>query len=546
MSDLDQQPRPRIHARPILARLMLSTCALLAVWSAPQAQNTEPSLVSRAGGSGDAANAASTAVSMSSDGRFVLFGSQATNVVTGQVDTPGTSDVFLHDRQTGTTILVSRALEQPTTAANGNSTPRAIDSSGRYIVFDTLATNLASVSDFNSNRDVYVFDAFTESNTLVSHSGGSSINTANNSSTAFNEVAINETGGYIVFQSLATNLFPGVTDSNGREDLVLYRLGTGERTLITRSASNPNATANNQSLPLQISSTASDILFLSSASDLVNGVTDANDTFDVFLFQRADGQSHLITTASNSSTQAAAGQTISALMSSDTYWFVFNSHATNVVAGQVDTAGTDDVFLINRFSGERRLLTGVNGSPTQTLGATQTLSRRQVSRDLRYIVISTAANNLVAGVTDTNNANDLFLYDRVPGTTTVLSAAAGTPTITGNGLSGSARLSNDGEMLLFASQATDLMPGIVDNNNASDAFLLDLDSRFLRLASSAANTTNTTGNAATISIATSDSGNALLLQSSATDLIPDSTDANLGTDVIASRFVIRLFSNAFE
>lgn len=89
----------------------------------------------------------------SSDGRYVAFQSEASNLVSG--DTNGVDDVFLRDTLTGTTTRVSVA--QNGTQGNGSSSGDSISSNGRYVVFTSDASNLVS-GDNNNEADLFVYD----------------------------------------------------------------------------------------------------------------------------------------------------------------------------------------------------------------------------------------------------------------------------------------------------------------------------------------------------------------------------------------------------
>lgn len=511
------------------------------------AQAVPKTVVSRATSGAATANALSTAVTMTPDGRWVLFSSQATNLVAGQVDAAASTDAFVYDRQNLEVILVSRAAGSVVAAANGESFPRAISDDGRYVVYQTLATDVvAGVADSNGVSDVYLFDRQTGSSRLVSHSAASLSETANGSSTAFNHDAIDATGAFVLFQSRAPNVISGISDTNNVEDIFLFNVQTGERTLVSRSTVNPNAMAAMQSLPQQISPGGQYILFLSSAPDLVTGVTDGNNTFDGFLFDRLAGSSFLITSASGQSMQTADGQMNSLAMTSDARWFVVHTRARNMVPGQIDGVNTDDLFLLDRQTGSRRLLTGVNGSQTQTLGANNVFSRRQMSSDGRYLVISTQGATLVSGVVDNNAAYDLFLYDRDAATTVLITGANGSTQNTANGLSGFSRISQDGRQIVFSSAATNLLSGLTDTNGAIDTFQFDRETRALKAVSTASGAPNTTANGQTLSVLNSQYGDLYLLETEATNLSAAVTDSNSGSDVVQAGTPVRLFSDSFE
>src|SRR5207248_7206753 len=102
---------------------------------------------------GTQANLQSFVGEISADGRFVAFQSEGTNLVPG--DTNGTSDVFVHDRQTGTTELVS--VDNTGNQGNGGRRGVAISADGRFVAFGSTATNLVP-GDPNGGHDVVVHD----------------------------------------------------------------------------------------------------------------------------------------------------------------------------------------------------------------------------------------------------------------------------------------------------------------------------------------------------------------------------------------------------
>jgi Tol biopolymer transport system component len=93
---------------------------------------------------------------MSADGRFVVFASPATNLVAGLVDAGATSDVFLHDREAGTTTLISRTASSAATTGNGFSESPVISADGTVVLFTSLAADLFP-GDHNGLSDVFAF-----------------------------------------------------------------------------------------------------------------------------------------------------------------------------------------------------------------------------------------------------------------------------------------------------------------------------------------------------------------------------------------------------
>jgi Tol biopolymer transport system component len=140
-----------------------------------------------------------SSTSSSSDGRFTAFASEASNLVPG--DTNNCRDIFLRDTGNGTTILVSIATNG--LPADAMSFDPAISSDGRYVAFTSMADNLVP-GDTNEDQDVFVRDVQAGTTTLVSvnSSGVGSGNAASYSP------ILSSDGRYVLFQSLAINLAP--------------------------------------------------------------------------------------------------------------------------------------------------------------------------------------------------------------------------------------------------------------------------------------------------------------------------------------------------
>jgi archaellum component FlaF (FlaF/FlaG flagellin family) len=140
--------------------------------------------------------------SISADGRFAAFASFATNLVPG--DTNGAGDIFVRDTQAGTTTRVSVASDG--TQANSDSRPASISGDGRFVAFASSASNLVP-ADSNSESDIFVHDLQTGTATRVSVA---SDGTQANSGSA--RPSISGDGRFVSFDSVASNLVPGDTN----------------------------------------------------------------------------------------------------------------------------------------------------------------------------------------------------------------------------------------------------------------------------------------------------------------------------------------------
>ena len=181
-------------------------------------QTTERVSVDSAGTEG---NSGSDGPSISANGRFVVFWSDATNLVRG--DTNGVADVFVRDRLTRTTERVS--VDSAGNEGNGASglhshSEYSISADGRFVAFVSSATNLVP-GDTNGAADVFVHDRLTRTTERVSVDSAG--NEANSSS--FDPV-ISADGRFVAFSSAATNLVPG--DTNEQPDVFVRDRKTAE------------------------------------------------------------------------------------------------------------------------------------------------------------------------------------------------------------------------------------------------------------------------------------------------------------------------------
>jgi Tol biopolymer transport system component len=181
-------------------------------------QTGETALISKTS-NGTHGDDASFESSISADNRYVAFGSEATNLFPG--DTNGSSDVLVLDRDTGAITRVSKATDG--TPGDDDSNEATISGNGLFVVFKSYATNLVS-GDNNSVRDIFVHALETGETTRVSvASDGTEANDKSG------ESAISADGRYVVFDSYASNLSPNDTNNNPDVFLHDRRTGVTQR-----------------------------------------------------------------------------------------------------------------------------------------------------------------------------------------------------------------------------------------------------------------------------------------------------------------------------
>jgi hypothetical protein len=181
---------------------------------------------------GTQGNADSYNPSISADGRYVTFSSDASNLVEG--DTNEGTDIFVHDRVTGETQRVSVASDG--TQGNGSDDwiSSFISADGRYVAFSYLADNLVR-GDTNGVQDVFEHDRVTGKTTRVSvASDGSQANGASGSPYCYcnrHGISISADGRYVSFMSEADNLVEGATHIQGKYNYYVHDRVTGETTV---------------------------------------------------------------------------------------------------------------------------------------------------------------------------------------------------------------------------------------------------------------------------------------------------------------------------
>ncbi|MGL5836100.1 MAG: TolB family protein, partial [Waterburya sp.] len=261
---------------------------------------------------------------ISKDGRYVAFQSEASNLVTG--DTNGVSDVFVYDRELNTTERVS--VGENGTQGNGYSNAPSISGDERYVTFESDASNLVP-GDTNGVSDVFVYDR--ELNITERVFVGENGTQGNNFS--FGSSMISGDGRYVTFPSPASNLVSG--DTNNTYDVFVYdrELNITERV----SVDNIGTQGNNFSFDSSVLENGRYVTFSSYANNLVEG--DTNYTADVFVHDRELNTTERLSVGENGT--QANGDSFDSSLSENGRYVTFSSNSNNLVPG--DTNNTFDV-----------------------------------------------------------------------------------------------------------------------------------------------------------------------------------------------------------
>ena len=331
-------------------------------------------------------NHASFFPSISADGRFVVFVSIASNLVLG--DANNTREVFVHDRDTGITELVS--VSSTGEQGNRESSFPSISGDGRFVAFESPANNLVE-NDANNKFDVFVHDRDTGTTERVSVSSAGDAGNSNSY-----RPSISADGRFIAFQSYAKNLV--VDDTNDTGDIFVHDRTTGLTERVSTSAI--GVQANNYSVNPSVSSGGRYVAFGSAADNLVLGDTNAH--LDIFVHDRDTGLTERVS-VSSSGEQTNNYYSRYPSVSADGRFVTYESGASNLVAG--DTNGYWDIFVHDRDTG----ITERTSVSTNADQANSHSAKASISADGKYLVFRSGASTLVAG--DTNAKNDVFVSE---------------------------------------------------------------------------------------------------------------------------------------
>ena len=290
-------------------------------------------------------NGVSSTPSISADGRFVAFVSQATNLLApGTPAIPAGQQIYVRDRQTGQTSLVSVDNSVAPIAGNGVSSTPSISADGRFIAFMSLSTNLLAPGiPAVSGQQIYIRDRQVNQTSLVSADNNVVPIPGNGVSSA---PSINGDGSLVAFDSLATNLLdPVVPSVSGRQ--VYVRNRTVDQTSLVSMDNNvaPNP-GNGVSRTPSISSNGRFVAFVSLATDLLAPGVPAVAGQQIYIRDRQLGQSFLASqdnTNTNVAGTGGGGVSDTPSTNGNGGFVAFFSRATNLVTAP--PAAPSDIYV---------------------------------------------------------------------------------------------------------------------------------------------------------------------------------------------------------
>ena len=324
-------------------------------------------------------------IAVTPDARFIVFDSLANNLVPGDVN--GVRDIFIRDRVSGTTELVSKGTGG--VLGNGACAHAAVTPSGQFVTFESEAGNLVA-GDSNGMDDIFVRDCLAGSIELVS------IASSGAQGDSWSEVpSISDDGRFVAFDSASSTLVPG--DTNGRVDVFLRDRQQG--TTIRLSVSSAGTQGNMNSYFSTMSGDGRYVAFASDATNLVAG--DTNNTRDVFVRDVLNNTTERVSMgpgAVQANYSCTAG-----FISADGRYLAFASGATNFIPGIFGS----QVWVRDL----RAATTDLVSTSTDGVFGNGASEIAYITPDGRYVAFRSSATNLVPG--DTNGNYDVFIHDRL-------------------------------------------------------------------------------------------------------------------------------------
>lgn len=333
---------------------------------------------------GQEANGISSDARISSDGNYVVFVSEASNLVVS--DTNHYVDVFLYERTSGALHMIS--VSPDGVQGDDRSLQPAISADGSAVAFVSLSDSLSN-ADVNGFSDIYVYNVADGSLDLISVSDDGQQAEGTNK-----YPAISADGRFVAFQSKAANLAAG--DNGQTYDIFVRDRQEGHTELI--SFTPQGGVGNLDSQRPSISDDGRFVAFESWASNLLEG--DANNFSDVFVTDRVAGTVQIVSVSNDK--EQANHVNGGAVISGDGRTIAFSSMASNLVTN--DFNGTFDVYVHDRIQSNTSLVSiNLRGEAANGTSISPSLSAGG-----NNIVFDSLAADLVSN--DTNERLDVFIF----------------------------------------------------------------------------------------------------------------------------------------
>jgi len=337
--------------------------------------------------------------------------------------------------------------------ANQPSENPSVSADGRYVAFQSAATNL-DPRDENDRLDIFVRDTVAGTTELISMTPDGA--PGNDYSV---HPTISDDGRYVAFHSQATDLVPD--DNNNAIDVFVHDREKSVTALA--SVSSDGVQGNNISIEPQISGNGQFVAFVSAANNLISG--DANGNRDIFVRDLKENSTEAV--SKNAEGALGTHKSVKPSISSDGRFVTFESPSENLVPIDDNKSNEHewnypDIFVHDRKTGKTEIVTlNIEGQPANNMSVNSA-----ISGDGRHVAFQSRSNDLTKGYPQDNYSElytrgrpatrtDIYVHDRKTGKTSLVSAAPGGEP--GDRFSFEPAITGDGKKVIFSSGAQNLM-----------------------------------------------------------------------------------------
>ena len=407
-------------------------------------------------------------------------------------DSNGFNAIYVYDVSTGQNTLVSHAAGLPLQDPNGvQDGGFVINADGSRIAYRSRSTNLVAGfvegNDTNTEADVYLWDATSNSSVLVSHTHDDPLQGQNDGANLFTEfelpLQISADGRYVAFTSRATDLVDGFIEGNsGLEDIYLFDANSGANTLVTHGAT-PVTGSNGENFRPVMSANGARVAYESKATNVADYTDHNAGATDVFVWSRSSNKARLVsfsaTLGKKHGSDAPGGFNGSTPQISDNGKAIaYESDSNDLMKGFTDSFnGQDDIWLWTESTRDGRKVF------KNTLVTHRFEDRKQshfnppnhmtaLSGDGKHVVFQSGdSTQILEGFINNNGSNhDIYVWDAKTKKATLVSRSFVDPLNGSNGSNGAFPavdvVSADGRVVPFVSTSTDIVNGFTNTNGA--------------------------------------------------------------------------------
>ncbi|WP_172834264.1 putative Ig domain-containing protein [Nitrospira japonica] len=398
---------------------------------------------------GNAGNGQSSAPSLSGNGNAVAFVSASTNFISGVNGT----QVYLHNRQNNQIELISLDNSGTVTQGNGASTAPATSTDGRFVAFVSSSTNLLAPASAVTGQQIYVRDRQTGLTSLVSVDNSATPNPGNGASSA---PAISTDGRFVAFVSQATNLLaPGTPAVPAGQQIYVRDRQLNQTSLVSVDNNVTPNPGNGPSSAPSISGAGLVVAFVSQATNLLApGTPSVPAGQQIYIRDRQLNQTSLVSVDNNVTPNPGNGASGTPSISGDGLIVAFDSLATNLLQPGTPSVTGQQVYVRDRNSSLTSLVSADNNAaanPGNALSRTPSISSGG-----RFVAFVSTGTNLLAPGVPALTGQQIYVRDRQVNQTSLASQDNSNSNDPGNAPSDNPSMNSTGGFVAFSSQASDL------------------------------------------------------------------------------------------